>query len=70
LGLGRTGGRADEPGDRLHNRRYTLTDHRSSWAPEATGAVGELAQQSADWFGAVPRKPVVLYVWLNQDQGA
>ncbi|MDH6116996.1 hypothetical protein [Kitasatospora sp. GAS204B] len=57
-------------GDRLHNQLYTLTDHPSSWALEATGTIEELAQQSADWFVSVLRKPVVLYVWLNRDRWA
>ncbi|MEZ0066216.1 hypothetical protein ABIA32_002226 [Streptacidiphilus sp. MAP12-20] len=57
-------------GDRLHNQLYTLTDRPSSWALQATGTVEELAQQSADWFRSVLRKPIVLYVWLNDDQWA
>lgn len=57
-------------GDRLHNQLLTLTDSRSSWHLEATGTVEELAQQSAEWFRAVLRKPVVLYVWLNDDRWA
>ena len=57
-------------GDRLHNQMYTLPDHPSSWALETTGTAEELAQRSADWLEAVLRRPVVLYVWLNQDRWA
>ncbi|MEE4541136.1 hypothetical protein V2S66_04030 [Streptomyces sp. V4-01] len=32
--------------------------------------VDELAERSADWIGSVLRKPVVLYVRLNEDRWA
>ncbi|MGW4565945.1 hypothetical protein ACWEN3_27205 [Streptomyces sp. NPDC004561] len=54
-------------GDRLHNQLFTLTDRPSGWGLEATGTVEELADRSAGWFRAVLDKPVVLYVWLNED---
>ncbi|MEU9474980.1 hypothetical protein [Streptomyces sp. NPDC048191] len=57
-------------GDRLHNQMFTLTDRPSGWALEATGAVEELADRSAAWFRTVLDKPVVLYVWLNDDRYA
>ncbi|OIJ64238.1 hypothetical protein [Streptomyces mangrovisoli] len=57
-------------GDRLHNQSQTLTDRPSPWALEASGTVEELAERSARWFEAVLRKPVVLYVWLNDESYA
>ncbi|MFF4485764.1 hypothetical protein ACFY0F_04585 [Streptomyces sp. NPDC001544] len=57
-------------GDRLHNQLYTLPDRPSDWALEARGTVEELAERSADWFRTVLRKPVVLYVWLNEERRA
>lgn len=52
-------------GGRLHNQIYFLTGETRSLALEATGSIGELANQTARWFGAVLSRPVVLYVWLN-----
>ncbi|MET8955726.1 hypothetical protein [Streptomyces sp. NPDC004533] len=57
-------------GDRLHNQLFTLTDRPSRGALEASGTIEELAEESADWFRSVLRKPVVLYVWLNDDRWA
>ncbi|MGW7526369.1 hypothetical protein [Streptomyces sp. NPDC054783] len=57
-------------GDRLHNQLFALTDRPSNWALEATGTVEELADRSAGWFRTVLDKPVVLYVWLNDDRYA
>jgi hypothetical protein len=57
-------------GDRLHNQLFTLADRPSSWALEAAGTVEELAERSARWFRSVLDKPVVLYVWLNDDRYA
>ncbi|MCD9874079.1 hypothetical protein [Streptomyces guryensis] len=57
-------------GDRLHNQLFILTDRPSTWALEATGTVDELADRSARWFRSVLDKPVVLYVWLNDDRYA
>ena len=57
-------------GDRLHNQSFLLTDRPSAWALEATGTVDELADRSARWFRSVLDKPVVLYVWVNDDRYA
>lgn len=57
-------------GDQLHDQTYMLTDTPSSWALDASGTVEELAERAASWFRSVLRKPVVLYVWLNDDQWA
>ncbi|GLF95080.1 hypothetical protein [Streptomyces yaizuensis] len=57
-------------GDRLHNQLYTLPDQPSSWALDATGTIEELADRSAQWLRAVLRKPLVLYVWLNEERRA
>jgi hypothetical protein len=45
----------------------TLPEHPSSWALDSVGTHDELAELSADWFRRVLDKPVVLYVWLNDD---
>ncbi|MEV6943692.1 hypothetical protein AB0N07_17170 [Streptomyces sp. NPDC051172] len=57
-------------GDRLHNQSFLLTDRPSAWALEATGTVDEPPDRSARWFRSVLDKPVVLYVWLNDDRYA
>ncbi|WP_157435981.1 hypothetical protein [Actinospica robiniae] len=52
-------------GGRLHNQLYSLTGATPSLALEASGTIDELADQTARWFDAVLRRPIVLYVWLN-----
>jgi hypothetical protein len=68
MGVHLTDGRVQ--GDRLHNQLYTLPDVPSAWALDTTGAVEHLGQASADWFVAMLRRPVLLYVWLNGDRNA
>lgn len=52
-------------GGRLHNQLYSLTGETPSLALEASGSIRELADQTARWFDVVLRRPIVLYVWLN-----
>jgi hypothetical protein len=54
-------------GDRMHNQFPALTEPPTNLALDATDTIEELAEVSADWFGAILRKPVMLYVWLNAD---
>lgn len=68
MGVHLTGGRVR--GDRLHNQLFTLPDVPSTWALDLTGPADHLAQASADWFVAMLRRPVLLYVWLNDDRTA
>jgi hypothetical protein len=55
-------------GDRMHNQFPALVEPPTNWGLDATGTIEELAEVSADWFGAILRKPVMLYVWLNADR--
>jgi hypothetical protein len=57
-------------GDRMHSQFPSLTEPPTSLRLDATGTVEELADVSAEWFAAVLRKPVLLYVWLNADRYA
>lgn len=57
-------------GDRMHNQFPALTEPPTNWRLDATGTIEELADVSADWFAAILRKPVLLYVWLNADSYA
>jgi hypothetical protein len=34
-------------------------------ALDATGSIESLAEQTAEWFASVLRRPLVLYLWLN-----
>ncbi|MEU2610511.1 hypothetical protein ABZ570_02810 [Micromonospora sp. NPDC007271] len=68
VGVHLTGDRVQ--GDRLHSELYTLPDVPSAWALDLTGAVEQLGQAAADWFIAALRRPVLLYVWLNDDRNA
>ena len=52
-------------GGRLHNQLYSLTGETPSLNLEATGSIDELANRTAQWFEAVLRRPIILYVWLN-----
>ena len=54
-------------GDRLHSQLFSLPEHPSSWALDSVGTRDELVELSADWFRGVLDKPIVLYVWLNDD---
>ena len=52
-------------GGELHNQLYYICRQPPGMTLDATGNLEFLAARTADWFGAVLSRPVVLYVWLN-----
>lgn len=53
-------------GGRLHNQLYSVSEETPSLALDAEGSMDALADQTAQWFGLVLNRPVVLYVWLHE----
>jgi hypothetical protein len=51
--------------DRLHNQLFTLPDEPTSLSMAATGNVDLLAQQAADWFLTILRRPIVRWEWTR-----
>src|ERR1700759_4368928 len=51
-------------GGHLHNQIFRLEKDPASLTMTATGTVDELVRATADYFEAVLRRPIVLYLWL------
>lgn len=52
-------------GGRLHNQIYYVECQPPGLALDATGSIESLAEQTAEWFASVLRRPIVLYIWLH-----
>lgn len=53
-------------GGRLHNQCYDLCGESPGPPLDTSGDIDALAQEAAQWFDAVLRRPVVVYVWLHR----
>ena len=54
-------------GGRLHNQIHDLSGETPSLSFAAHGGIKRLAAKTADWFEAVLRRPIVLYVWMHKE---
>ena len=52
-------------GGELHNQLYYICGQPPGMALDVTGSLDVLVERTADWFSSVLRRPIGLYVWLN-----